>query len=77
MANNVDFLINNTGLDIRGIVETEAFAAAREDRALSEHLSDMFTLTIVEVDGEKRARLDLVVEGSGARDSARAGFSGY
>lgn len=54
----IDLLINNTGCDIRGAVEEAVRAAANSGTDLPEELADLFTLTVIEVNGETRARLD-------------------
>lgn len=56
--NAIKLLVNNTGSDIRGEIEAAVWDAARSGSALPEEIADLFTLTVVEVDGEIRAILD-------------------
>jgi len=55
----INLLVNNTCVDIRGAVEEAVWAAARSGSALPEEIADLFTLTIIDVGGELRAVLDL------------------
>lgn len=56
--NAIKMLVNNTGVDIRGAVETAVWEAARSGSSLPEEIADLFTLDVREVDGELRAFLD-------------------
>lgn len=53
-------LINNTGVDIRGMVEDAVMTAARQGEPLPEELSDIFLLEVRDVDGSPRAFLSFL-----------------
>ena len=51
-------LVNNTQSDIRGFVEAAIINAVKTDGVLPEELQDIFTLEVIEVDGEVRGILN-------------------
>jgi hypothetical protein len=50
-------LVNNTGTDIRGMVENAVMDAVRNEQPLPEELADIFNLEVRMVDGSRRAFL--------------------